>query len=52
MEDKRTRNSHYKLGINKELVPKQAFVTEDEALRMARFLNTKDNVIHTMSAYK
>ena len=52
MEDKRQRNSHYKFGINRELVPKQAFKTEEEALRMARFLNTKDNVIHKMCAYK
>ena len=41
MEDKRTRNSHYKLGINKELVLKQAFGTEDEALRIATVFEYK-----------
>lgn len=47
----RTVRSHWKV-INGNLVPKKTFPTEKEALAMARFLNTKDNVIHKMVAYK
>ena len=51
MELKRNSRSHYKC-INGELVPKKSYETEQEALTMARFLNSKDNVIHKMVVYK
>lgn len=47
----RTTRSHYKV-LNGELIPKQAYNSENEALNVARFLNSKDNVIHKMVAYK
>lgn len=47
----RTVRSHYKV-LNGELVPKKGYKTEEEALTVARFLNTKDNVMHKMVAYK
>lgn len=49
--DKRSERSHYKI-VNGELVEKKSFESERDALRMARFLNTKENVIHKMVAYK
>lgn len=49
--DKRSERSHYKV-INGELVEKKSFESERDALKMARFLNTKENVIHKMVAYK
>lgn len=49
--DKRSERSHYKV-VNGELVEKKSFDSERDALRMARFLNTKENVIHKMVAYK
>ena len=51
MEEKRTTRSHYKV-INGELVEKVGYNTEEEALTVARFLNTKPNVMHKMIAYK
>ena len=49
--EKRNERSHYKV-VNGELVEKKSFESERDALRMARFLNTKENVIHKMVAYK
>lgn len=51
MCEKRGNRSHYKI-INGELTPKQGYNTEKEAIEMARFLNSKPNVIHKMVAYK
>lgn len=48
----RTYRSHYKIGPNGVLEEKKSFETEQEALKMARFLNTRDNIIHKMVAYK
>ena len=50
--EKRSARSHYKIGPNEVLEEKKSFDTEQEALKMARFLNTKENVIHKMVAYK
>lgn len=52
MMEKRSTRSHYKIGPNGVLEEKKSFDTEQEALKMARFLNTKDNIIHKMVAYK
>lgn len=52
MAEKRQYRSHYKIGPNRVLEEKKSFDTEQDALRMARFLNTKDNIIHKMVAYK
>ena len=52
MAEKRQYRSHYKIGPNGVLEEKKSFDTEQDALRMARFLNTKDNIIHKMVAYK
>ena len=49
---KRDYRSHYKIGPNGILEEKKTFDTEQEALKMARFLNTKENTIHKMVAYK
>ena len=49
--DKRSERSHYKI-VNGELVEKKSFDSEYEALKMARFLNTKENHLHKMVAYK
>ena len=51
MELKRNSRSHYKC-INGELIPKKSYETEQEALTVARFLNSRENVIHKMVAYK
>lgn len=48
----RTFRSHYKIGPNGCLEEKKSFDTEQEALKVARFLNTRDNIIHKMVAYK
>ena len=48
---KRNERSHYKI-INGKFTEKKSFDSEHEALKMARFLNTKENVIHKMVAYK
>jgi hypothetical protein len=50
--EKRNTRSHYKMGFDGKLVPKQAYKTEMDALTTARFLNTCPNVIHKMIAYK
>jgi DNA-directed RNA polymerase subunit RPC12/RpoP len=50
--EKRSIRSHYKIGPNGVLEEKKSFDTEQEALKMARFLNTKENIIHKMVAYK
>ena len=47
----RKRNSHFKYEIGK-MVPKKSYESEKLALRAARFLNTKENIIHKMVAYK
>ena len=51
MCDKRATRSHYKV-VNGELVEKVSYDTEKEALTVARFLNTKPNIMHKMVAYK
>ena len=48
---KRNDRSHYKI-VNGELIPKKAYETELDAVTMARFLNSRENVIHKMVAYK
>lgn len=48
----RTYRSHYKIGINGEYEEKKSYETEKEALKVARFLNTRENIIHKMVAYK
>lgn len=50
--EKRNTRSHYKMGFNGKLVPKQAYETEMDALTTARYLNTRPNVIHKIIAYK
>lgn len=49
---KREARSHYKIGPQGIMEEKKSFETEADALKMARFLNTKENVIHKMVAYK
>ena len=49
--DKRTVRSHYKI-IGDNLVDKVSYKTENEALTLARFLNTRPEAIHKMVAYK
>ena len=51
MQPERSTRSHWKV-VNGNLVEKKTFATEKDALAMARFLNTKENVIHKMVAYK
>ena len=51
MDKKRNSRSHYKI-VNNELIPKKAYETELDAVTMARFLNSRENVIHKMVAYK
>ena len=50
--EKRKYRSHYKIGANGVLEEKKSFETESEALKVARFLNTKEDIIHKMVAYK
>ena len=45
MDKKRNDRSHYKI-VNGELIPKKAYETELDAVTMARFLNSRENVIH------
>ena len=47
----RTARSHSKT-IGETLVPKKYFKTEKEALKMARFLNSRQDTIHKMVVYK
>lgn len=49
--EKRNDRSHYKI-VNGQLIPKKSYETEIDAVTMARFLNSKENVIHKMVAYK
>ena len=49
---KRNERSHYKNKLMVRLQKKNLLTPEHEALKMARFLNTKENVIHKMVAYK
>ena len=49
--EKRDSRSHFKIELG-VLKPKKSYETEKEALRIARFLNTKENIIHKMIAYK
>ena len=49
--NKRTTRSHYKI-IGDKLVDKVPYKTENEALTLARFLNTRPETIHKMVAYK
>lgn len=51
MDKKRNDRSHYKI-VNGEFIPKKAYETELDAVTMARFLNSRENVIHKMVAYK
>ena len=51
MEEKRSIRSHYKI-VNGTLVEKVGYETEQEALTVARYLNTKPNVINKMVVYK
>ena len=32
--------------------PKKAFITQDEAIEVAKFINSQDNVIHKVVPYK
>lgn len=50
--ENRTTRSHYKIGPNGVLIPKKAFESEMDALTTARYLNTQDDIIHKMIAYK
>lgn len=52
MSENRTYRSHYKIGVGGKLEPKKSFETEKEAHKVAMILNTKDNIIHKMVAYK
>ena len=51
MEEKRNNRSHFKI-LNGKFVAKKSFETELDAVTMARYLNSRDNVIHKMVAYK
>ena len=49
--EKRNSRSHFKIELG-VLKPKKSYETEKEALKIARFLNTQENIIHKMIAYK
>jgi hypothetical protein len=49
--EKRNSRSHFKVELG-VLKPKKSYETEKEALKIARFLNTQENIIHKMIAYK
>ena len=49
--EKRNSRSHFKIEFG-VLKPKKSYETEKEALKIARFLNTQENIIHKMIAYK
>ena len=51
MDNKRSERSHYKI-VNGELIPKKVYETELDAVTMARFLNSRENVIHKKILYK
>lgn len=48
---KRNSRSHFKIEFG-VLKPKKSYETEKDALKIARFLNTQENIIHKMIAYK
>lgn len=49
--EKRSSRSHFKIEFG-VLKPKKSYETEKDALKIARFLNTQENIIHKMIAYK
>ena len=49
--EKRGNRSHYKI-VGDKLVDKVSYNTENEALTVARFLNTQPNIIHKKVVYK
>ena len=49
--EKRNSRSHFKIELG-VLKPKKSYETDKEALKIARFLNTQENIIHKMIAYK
>ena len=49
--EKRDYRTHFKYEAGK-LVPKKAYETEKDALKVARYLNTMDHIIHKMVVYK
>ena len=49
--ERRNSRSHFKVELG-VLKPKKSYETEKEALKIARFLNTQENIIHKMIAYK
>lgn len=49
--EKRNSRSHFKIEFG-VLKPKKSYETEKDALKIARFLNTQENIIHKMIAYK
>ena len=49
--EKRNSRSHFKIELG-VLKPKKSYETEKDALKIARFLNTQENIIHKMIAYK
>lgn len=51
MEKIRNARSHYKI-INGEFVEKKTYNTEEDALYIARLLNSSENKIWKMIAYK
>ena len=51
MGEKRNNRSHFKI-VNGKFVVKKSFETEIDAVTMARYLNSRENVIHKMVAYK
>ena len=48
--EKRNSRSHFKIELG-VLKPKKSYETEKEALSIARFLNTKENIIHKTSSF-
>ena len=49
--EKRGNRSHYKI-IGETMVPKKTYETEQEALMVARFVNTLPKTIHKKVVYK
>lgn len=47
----RKRNSHFKYECGMK-VAKKSFDTEKDALKVARYLNTQEHIIHKMVSYK
>ena len=42
----------YDEQLNKVYKPKKAFDTQDEAIEVAKFINSRDNVIHKVVPYR